>query len=468
MSSPLHALERRLLQTVDRYRMIAPGDSVLVACSGGQDSVALLLALHRLSDHLGITLHAAHLNHQLRGVEAQGDAAFVADLCAGLSIPVHQGSADVQAHATGTHRSLEEAGREVRRAFLDQVAAEIGCHRIALGHTASDRAETLLMNILRGSGLDGLRSIPPVNGRRIRPLIDVSRPDTAAYCADRGIEPRQDATNLDPDACVRNRLRLDLLPALGRDYNPSVEAALLRLARAAESELDWVTEHARQVFNGLSMCHGSGIALEADRLAALPEALRRRVLQLAMAEAGGGVFEAVHLEALDRLLATGTGDAALPAGIMARLRAGVLVLGPAASELQESEPWEVTLPVPGEVSLPVGGHFAAALGPAPAAEQLRGAGPDVAFASSEAVGETLYVRGWLPGDRIAPLGMQGTRKLQDVFVDSKIPRERRHRQPVVVGATGEILWLPGLCLSRHAALAPDARRCAHLAWRAAR
>lgn len=467
MPPPPHALERQLLATLQCYRMLDPGDAVLVACSGGQDSLALLLALHRLAGQLGISLRAAHLHHSIRGAEADGDAEFVQGACEALGVPLDQGRADVPALAREARQSLEEAGRDARREFLDRTAAERGCSRIALGHTASDRAETLLMNILRGSGLGGLRSIPPVNGQRVRPLIDVSRAQTAAYCADRGLQPRQDSTNLEPDACLRNRVRLCLLPELAREYNPAVEAALLRLAGSVEADLDWIADHARGVYHDLLTHEGAGIALDLERLRALPRGLRRRVLQLAAEDLTGTPvsLEALHFEALDRLLAGATahGAVSLPGGFAARLQPPALIFGGLATA-SEVAPWDACLPVPGELQLPAGGRLQAFVTSAPERRELLRTGAHEAFLDLREVGETLRVRNWLPGDRIAPLGMQGTRKLQDVFVDSKVPRARRHGHPVVVGARGDILWLPGLCLSRHGALRPGARRCARLTW----
>ena len=456
----------RVLGAVLGHAMIAPGDRVLVAVSGGQDSLALLHCLHGLRGALGITLFAAHLHHGMRGEEADADVAFVEDFCAGLVVPLSVERMSVPGLARERGISIEEAGREARREFLGEVAQREGCRRIAVGHTATDRAETVLMNILRGAGLDGLRGIRPVSGSVIRPLILLTRDATAAYCAAHGLEPRLDRTNLDADAYLRSRVRLRLLPLIAEQYAPGVEGALVRLAEAAEAELAWTEELVDEAFASSREAVDEGIALRLERLARMPEGLRRRVLRRALHELRGDLrgFAMCHVEALVDLVHGGeTGaECRLPFEVCGQREYNRLVLLARRPSGGEAEDWQVSLPVPGSVSLPHGGRMTATLQPPPA--DFAAVTSDEAFLAAEAAGDGLVVRAWRDGDRIAPLGMDGSRKLQDLFVDARVPRRERRRIPVVLNGRGQVLWVGGQCVSREGAVEGGDCVCVHLTW----
>lgn len=458
--------DERVLGAMLRHAMVAPGDRVLVAVSGGQDSLALLHCLHRLRGALGMSLSAAHLHHGMRGEEADADVSFLETFCEGLGIPLSVERVSVTGLARERGISIEEAGREARREFLGEVASQGGCRRVAVGHTATDRAETVLMNILRGAGLDGLRGIRPVSGAIIRPLILIARDETAAYCAAHGLEPRLDRTNLDTDAYLRNRIRLRLLPLIAEQYAPGVEAALVRLADAAEAELDWTEELVDEAFAASRLEADEGIALSLERLARMSEGLVRRVLRRALRELRGDLrgFAMCHVEALVDLVHGGeTGaECHLPFEVRAQREYNRLVLLSRRPPGEGAEDWEVSLPVPGGVSLPYGDMIAAALEPPPA--DFAATAPDEAFIAAQAAGECLQVRAWRDGDRIAPLGMDGSRKLQDLFVDARVPRRERRRIPVVLNGRGQVLWVGGQCVSREAAVAAGDRVCVHLTW----
>ena len=254
------SLERKLLKGVERLmRGVGPSlmrSPILVAVSGGPDSLALLLLLARLREALGLTLHVAHLNHGLRGADAEDDAQFVKETANSLGLPATMGAEDVKSYAAGRGLSPEEAAREARYAFLTTVAAEHGAAAAALGHTADDQAETVLMHVLRGSGLTGLAGMSALSyrpaaqgGERVallRPLLDATREETAAYCRWRGFAPRDDATNRSLEF-TRNKIRLELLPFLN-SYNPRIREGLLRLSAAAAHDQDYIIGEAAQAF----------------------------------------------------------------------------------------------------------------------------------------------------------------------------------------------------------------------------
>ena len=220
--------------------LFAPGTAVLAACSGGPDSLALLHLLLSLRERWQLQLAAAHFEHGIRGAASLADAAFVRDFCQARGVPFYLGQADVPGYASAQQLSLETAARTLRYRFLRSTAAKLGeGTRIATAHQADDQAETVLMRILRGTGVDGLAGIAPRAGELIRPLLCATRAEIEAYCRQQGLEPRHDATNDVPD-CTRNRLRLELLPQLAAEYNPDISAALCRLAAIASEESSFI------------------------------------------------------------------------------------------------------------------------------------------------------------------------------------------------------------------------------------
>ncbi len=453
-------LARAVREAVARHGMVRPGEKVVVAVSGGPDSLALLHVLWRLRDELGIALHVAHLNHLLRGEEAAADAAFVAEMAARLGLPVTVEEVPVARLAAERGLSVEEAGREARYEFFRRVAAATGAGRVALGHTRDDQAETVLMRLLRGSGPAGLSGIPPVrDGWIIRPLLAVPRTAVEAYCRRHGLRPRRDPTNEEP-SYLRNRIRLELLPRLEAEYNPMLRQALAHLAEVLRAEEEWAGRAAADAADRLLRRSGDAVVVPVEGLLGLPVALRRRVVRLAAERAGLPSLPFEHVERVLALAAGAVGRAlSLPGGGLARLEHDGLVLGP---DGEEPAPFAYRLEVPGSVAIPEAGlRLVAEVVPGPplprAGEQVpRGEG-DVAVLDAERLPALLTVRSRRPGDRFRPLGLEGEKKLQDYFVDARVPRRQRDRVPIVE-AHGEIVWVVGHRVDGRFAAGPGARR----------
>lgn len=383
--------------------LVAAGERVVVGVSGGPDSTALAHALVRM----GVDVTAAHLDHGWRP-ESAADAQAVAVLCRRLGVPLH-------AERAADGARSEAAARAVRYAFLARVAQRVDAAKVAVGHTADDQAETVLLRLVRGAGLDGLSGMP---GRRplacgvelVRPLLGCTRAQTLAYCRDNALEWREDATNADP-AWLRNRIRKQLLPLLERECNARIRDALLRtgslLADDAAALSAWEAREYR-------LADG---ALVLD--ASLPIAIRRRLVRRFWAERTGlPPLAAAHVAQVLR------GAASLPRGWHAawqgeRLR---LTAAPAADAADPPPPFVYRLPVPGWVDVPEAGLRLTAVGSS----------------------DPLVVRGRRPGDRLRPWGGPGERKLQDLLVDAKVPRELRDRLPVVTTPEGTLLWVVGV------------------------
>lgn len=431
---------------------LSPGETVVVAVSGGPDSTALLHALAALRTEWDVRLVGAHLNHGFRGAEADGDAEYVRALCDGLGIPCYTETVDVPALRKRRHLSAQAAAREVRHAFLRRVAADVGATRIALGHTRDDRIETVLLNILRGSGLDGLAGLTAVDPPLIRPLLDVSRAEIEAYCLFHALRPRQDSSNIKTDY-RRNRLRAELLPHLASYYNQCVGDSLLRLSEIAAADTELLNDLAHEALQTVTLTEGAAEwVLDGMALARLPLALRRRVLRAAIAALRGDLRD-VSMEATERILNALAGErretVTLPSGETDRVEAVIdlpTVRIRRLAAAAEALPWRYTLDIPGELDLP---RAALVLETRRCtslkeASEAATAGRSALIYAVQDLAFPLTVRSWQPGDRMRPQGMGGTKKLQDIFTDRKIRGEERLRFPVLTDTAGRVLAVIGI------------------------
>ena len=466
------------------------GKRLLVAVSGGPDSLALLHALWRLRGEYRLTLCGAHLNHLLRGAESDADEEFAGDTFAGLGIPFTVGGADVAGYRRRHRLSLEDAARRVRYSFLADAAAEHGADAIALGHTADDQAETVLMHILRGSGLDGLRGMRALDGRTIggrrvalfRPILDVSRAETEAYCRALGLTPRIDASNSSSEF-LRNRIRMELVPLL-ESLNPSVKDALLRLSRNATQDGEYIREHADAVWREAARTVGDGVVrLDAVALGGEHAAIRGRVLRRAIEAAGGEVTQRHILDMMALLsgapgkrlhlsgsigFVTGYGEAYV--GRMDAVEDALMTLPPIYGEHTLAVPgetrvegWRIAVTnidaqdgQDGEGSF----HSPHSFGKLRTGSNLPPEGEGTIASEvvdRDCVGEGLRVRGRLAGDRFQPLGMEGWKSLREFMIDARIPRGWRDGLPLIVSERG-IVCVPGWRIAHWARVTGETRR----------
>ena len=296
--------EQRVLAFIRANTLLEEKTRLVVAVSGGPDSVCLLHILNVLSDELGITLHVAHLNHMLRGTESDEDAQYVSRLAERLGLPCTVRKKDVAAHRTRTGGTMEEVARQVRYNFLAETASTAGADMAAVGHTADDNIETILLHLVRGTGTRGLRGLMPDTTwnapggsvRIIRPLLEFSREETAAYCRDRGLEPRLDSSNLSLSP-LRNRIRQQLIPLLER-YNERAGDALLRTAGAAADELDFLDSVTSGLWGSVAWKEGSSVIIEKEGFTGLHPALKRHLVRRAVVEVRGSLkdIETRHVD----------------------------------------------------------------------------------------------------------------------------------------------------------------------------
>ncbi len=461
-----------MLRFIQEQHLIPGQPKLVVAVSGGPDSVCLLHILVKLQEKLGIKLHVAHLNHQLRGAESEADAQYVADLARQLDIPATIEPRDVKAYQTQQRLSLEEAAREVRYTFLAQVANSIGTDRVAVGHTADDHVETILMHLIRGTGTRGLRGLQPSSQwpssgsslTIIRPLLQVSREETNAYCHQHQLMPRIDTSNLSLSP-LRNRIRQQLLPLL-QSYNPQVTEALLRTAHIAADDLAFLDKEVAHLWGRIAQKQENIITLDKERFLELPSALKRHLLRNCIEKLLGNLkdIETRHLEEIMAALNKSAGKRInLPEGLIFSIEYDKYLLGsdPAALSPFPVLETEFALKIPGETQLP-GWHIAAT---SIAREEMKEADNDfTAYFDLDKVGNKLTVRPRQPGDRFQPLGMSQSKKLNEFMIDSKIPRAWRPRIPIV-GSPQHILWVVGWRIDERAKVTKDTKQVLRLEFK---
>ncbi len=468
------SLEPRVLGFIREHHLVSGRHQLVVAVSGGQDSVCLLHILIKLQEELEIKLHLAHLNHQLRGAESEADAQYVSHLARQLGIPATIEQRDVKAYQARQHTSLEEAAREVRYTFLAEVARSIGANRVAVGHTTDDHVETILMHLIRGTGSRGLRGLQPSSQWQssgssltiIRPLLQVSRQETAAYCYDHQLIPRFDTSNLSLSP-LRNRIRHQLLPLL-RSYNPRVTEALLRTARIAEDDFAFLVKEGARLWGSLAQRQRDTITLDKQGFLELPSALQRHLLRAAIEDLLGGLkdIETRHIEEIMSALTKTAGKRlSLPGGLVFAIDYNQYRLGvdPAALSPFPVLSNEFVLKMPGETLFPGWRVEATVVNPSTVKGKSEGASAPwdttnpilidkgkgvelirnfVAYFDFDKAGDKLTVRCRQPGDRFQPLGMSQPKKLGEFMIDAKIPRVWRQRVPIV-GSPQHILWVVG-------------------------
>lgn len=465
---PPRALLARTRRYIVDHELIAPGSRVLAGVSGGPDSTALLLILAALRGSLRFELVAAHFDHGLRGARAAArERNAVRDLCERLDVPFRSGAGDVRAHAKACRLSMEEVARELRYRYLARAARAARCDTVAVGHTRDDQAETVLLHLLRGSGLRGLAGMSASSAwplksrggapRLIRPLLCLSREDTERCCRAAGLSPSRDPSNRSR-AHLRNRIRHDLLPHL-RTYNPRIEDALARLASAAAGDVELLEALAGQALETAPR-HGD-VRIPRARFIALPDALRAHVVRLAVARTLGdtrGISER-HLRAVLRAAGTPGTRLDLPRRLRAVITRDAVVLSTAAQAKPRPLPARsVALPVPGTARIGPW-KIEASIVRRPA--DLRSANGRQTYIDASAV-DHLSLRRRRPGDRFQPLGMSAPKKLQDFLVDARVPRDERDAIPLVCNGARGIVWVVGQRPAEWAKVTPAARAAVRL------
>ena len=448
---------RTVRQTIADHRMLAAGDAVLIAVSGGMDSVAMVQVLHTLAADLSIQLAIAHLNHSLRREDSDRDADFVAEFAGRLELPLYIEKRNVRQFQRTARLSPEEAARAVRYEFLKETAARNGFNKIATGHHGNDNAELVLMNLLRGSGPLGLSGIAPVrDGKIIRPLIALKQSEIVDYITEKKLPFVTDSSNTDL-SFRRNRIRHHLIPALEKSYNPAVIDTLNRLGTIMRSEDQWLENVLDKDYSRcIVVDEHASVNLDLDRFKGLATAAKRRVIRKAIRSVKNDLrrITLLHIDAVLGLIdnRAGAGCLNLPDGIQITLKAEALTIEKntglhPGSTGKPDEPVVIdyiyTITTPGIISIKETGLSIklSEIG----TDELPGfedIAPNIAFFDMDSLQFPLVVRNFRPGDRFSPLGVSGTQKVKKYFIDNKIPGPQRRKCPLLL-SHDKIIWIAG-------------------------
>jgi tRNA(Ile)-lysidine synthase len=435
----------RVKKTIERFGMVERGDHILVAVSGGMDSVSLLHVLMALRERLDIELTVCHLNHSLRGEESLRDEEFARRLASDLGLAFEVRREDVKSIARERKGSLQEVARAVRYAFFEETAQRVGAEKVALGHTNDDNAETVLMRFIKGSSITGLRGIPPLRGRYIRPLIETERRAVEEFIKDKGIRYVEDSSNRTMNY-LRNRIRGELIPFIEERYNPNLRETLNRMASVIARDDDYLTSQAERMRHDVVVERGEGkVILDGVRLAALPDALMLRLFIAEMAQLYEYPVDITshHLKAMAGIVRGSAPNASvnLPGGLRLVREYGRIILTRGCSE----EPIELEgeLKIPGTTRIEeIAARFETSLLENLPSSRKNDDRRTVYFAY-DALTFPIVIRGFRAGDRLIPLGMKGHKKLKDIFIDLKVPRSQRYRTPLLVSGD-DIIWVAGV------------------------
>jgi tRNA(Ile)-lysidine synthase len=468
-------------ETISSQQMFAAGDTIVVGVSGGPDSLCLLHVLRELQQDLGIGLHAGHLEHGIRGEESKADALYVDELARSWGVPITVEHGDVPAYARENKLAIEEAARRVRYLFLGRVAREVGARCVAVGHNADDQVETILMHLMRGSGLGGLRGMLPVQTlgaegwwsgptlRLVRPLLDVPREEIEAYCDQHGLEPRFDRSNLDL-TYHRNRIRHELIPHL-ESFNPRFREVLCRSGRSIADDYDYLHGQSLAAWQELASQSEATISFPLEPWLGLQPSLQRMLLREAIRRLRKSLRDITwtHVEQARRgFEEKGAGvRITLPQGLFLFRSYDTVVIGEEipSPDLPLVPNDSLTIEVPGTTGIP-GGDWRLRAEVLPRERMperaLHNPDPWQAFLDLERTGDRLTLRARRTRDRFQPLGMGGRSKSLNAFlIDAKVPQDVRDRLPLVVSAS-HIVWVAGQRIDERAKITDQTREVLHL------
>jgi tRNA(Ile)-lysidine synthase len=470
-------LLEKVKNTIAQNRLINCGDRIVVALSGGPDSVCLLHALYSLTNKLNIKLYAVHINHMLRGQEADEDEAYARELCQSFGVNFNSVSRDVAGISKSSGISIEEAGREARYQEFYRYADSVGADSIAVAHNREDQAETVLMHIIRGSGLTGLVGMGYKRDRIIRPLLDIQRYEIEEYCLKNALKPRIDSTNLQ-NIYSRNKIRLDIIPKISGAFGVDFAESLVRLSSLASCDNDFMEHTAAEIYSECVKSSGKGfVHLKLAGLKGLHQALLGRVFRMALNETAGSIkgIESKHIDAMSHLAREGmTGPVIqLPRGIRATISYELLKI-----YIEEDDvfaDFEKTMRVPGLTKvLELDSEIIAEIFEiSDAFDEISNAVEKysnirynslVQFFDYDSLIKGIYIRNRREGDMFKPFKSNGSKKLKEYFIDLKIPRETRSKIPLIASEY-EIVWVIRHKISDKFKVTENTKLVLRLEWR---
>ncbi|WP_432667495.1 tRNA lysidine(34) synthetase TilS [Wukongibacter baidiensis] len=445
----------KVLKTIKNHKLIEKNEGVVVGVSGGPDSICLLHLLWRLCEELSLKIFVVHLDHQFRGIEAKKDAEYVEEICEKIGVKSYIFSYDVNKYSKEKGITFEEAGRELRYKLFDKVAKETGATKIAVAQNRNDQAETVLMRLMRGSGLEGLTAIGyKRDGKIIRPLLDITRQEIEDYCEENNLKPRIDKTNLET-IYTRNKIRLELIPYIENNFNSRVIDALWRSSNLLRDDSDYLAKAAAKELKNITISNNSNnYSLDLEKFGMLHISMKRRVLRRVIDEVKGNLkdISLKHIEGIIKLTNRNNVGSKidLPGHIIVELGYNSIDVKTEKfiKEKIKNRDFEYKLYM--DETTPLEALNASMKVEIVSSSDRHNSteGRNTIFLDYDKVKGGLFIRNRKDGDKFQPLGMKGTKKIKDYFIDQKIPKEIRNEIPILCDEKG-IIWIVGYRMSEN-------------------
>lgn len=431
---------------IEKYKLLQGTVTVLAAISGGPDSMAMLHCLYKLKDEFEFDLLVAHVNHGVRAECAIRDQEFVKSEAKKLGLKYFTTNVDMVAYGKENKMTAEEAGRILRYGFFRKILQENGGGRIAVAHNKNDQAETVLHRIIRGTGLDGLRAMSMISGDIIRPMLNISRKDIEEFIEKNNIETMADHTNLQT-IYTRNKIRLELLPYIRDNFNPNIIDSLYRLSEIAQLDLDILDSKIDEKFNFIVKKNtNNSIIFKGSEFIKLDKGTARRLIRKAIFNLFGNLngFGEVHIQKVVELFEVGITGKSIDVGrgVVASVSYGNFIISKESAKDLKLEPFILKYGknILEDWNLIV---FVQDVDQLSETKEI-----STAYIDKDKIQGSLVIRQRKTGDRINPIGMNGSKKIKDIFIDNKIPRDERDRIPILTDANG-IIWIPKQSMDRN-------------------
>ena len=440
-------MKNRVLENIRRYNLIENGDNIIIGLSGGPDSMALLYVLLDI-DEIDFNIHIAHINHGVRGKEALEDENFVKDLAKKLELPYYSTRVNMDEYAKEKGLSSEEAGRELRYGFFRKIVTELGGGKIAVAHNKNDQAETLLMRLFRGTGVDGLCGMDFISQDIIRPILNIERMEIEKYLEDRNIETKLDKTNLET-IYNRNKIRLELIPYIEENFNPNIIDALWRTSRIANIDNEFLELYTKKSYDKMvKKARENSIILDRNSFSKEEKSIQQRIIRNVIIYINGsvqGLTEQHISNILELFIEGGTGKSIdIIDNIVAKTSYDNVIIEKKKEIEIRDYIYEIIID---------GSTYVEELGLKISTEFISRDKLDVSagnrfikYFDYDKINKGLYIRNRKAGDRFVPYGMKGNKKLKDYFIDEKISKEKRDLIPILVDEEN-ILWIVGYRIS---------------------
>ncbi|KNF07820.1 tRNA(Ile)-lysidine synthase TilS [Gottschalkia purinilytica] len=434
--------------TIIQYNLIEKDDNIIIGVSGGHDSMTLLYVLMDLSSSINFKIHVAHVNHGVRGEDADEDEKYVKKVCSDFNIPFYSKKVNMDEYAKKYKLTKEEAGREIRYSFFREILNRFKKGKIAVAHNKNDQAETLIMRFIRGTGIDGLRGMEYKNGDIIRPLLDVGREEIEKYCEENNIEPRIDRTNFET-IYGRNKVRLELIPYIVENFNLGIIDTLSRTSKIMKNDSDFLISYTKKCYEDIVIMEDElSIHINNEKFLKLHNAIRNRVLRYSLEKINGNLqgIEEKHIKDIIKLANSKTTGKLINISnnIIVRKNYNNLIVEKNAIRERISYNYKVGI---NTVTLieELDAKIEAKILPVSLID-LNFSNRFIKYFDYDKLSDNIYIRNRKNGDRFTPMGMNGSKKLKDFFIDEKIPKEYRDIIPIIEH-DGDIMWIVGYRIS---------------------